>query len=84
MAKSDLLHFETHQQAYAIFFKKRTYAITAEEQMALRSNDKNRRAEIVIDPALLESHKGARMLIKQLLPQASNITNNTLLVINLI
>ena len=46
-------------------FKKGTYEITAEEKMALRSNDKNYRAEIVIDPVLLESHKGARMLIKK-------------------
>ena len=45
--------------------KKDTYAITAEEKMALRSNDKNHRADIVVDPMLLESHKGARTRIQK-------------------
>ena len=47
--------------------KKDTYTITEEEKMALRSNDKTHRAEIVIDPMLLESHKGARMRIQKML-----------------
>lgn len=45
--------------------KKDTYTITVEEKMALKSNDKSHRAEIVIDPVLLESHKGARMRIQK-------------------
>ena len=45
--------------------KKDTYTITVEEKMALRSNDKSRRAEIVIDPVLLDSHKGARIRIQK-------------------
>ena len=45
--------------------KKDIYTITAEEKMAPRSNDKSKRAEIVIDPALLESHKGAKMRIQK-------------------
>ena len=45
--------------------KKGTYEITKEEKMALRSDDTNSRAEVVFDPRLLESHKGARMLIKK-------------------
>ena len=44
--------------------KKDTYTITVEEKTALRSDDKSHRAEIVIDPVLLESHKGARMRIQ--------------------
>ena len=50
--------------------KKGTYAITKEEKMALRSDDKNRRAEILVDPGLLESHKAARMLVEKRLTSA--------------
>ena len=51
--------------------KKGTYTITKEEKMALRSDDRGQRAQIVIDSGLLESHKGARMLIKKQLASAS-------------
>ena len=49
----------------AFSLKKDTYTITVEEKIALRSNDKSRRAEVLIDPLLLESHKGARMRIQK-------------------
>ena len=51
--------------------KKGTYTITKEEKMALRSDDRGQRAQIVIDSGLLESHKGARMLIKKQIASSS-------------
>ena len=56
-----------------ICLEKGTYAITKEEKMALRSDSKNRRAEILVDPGLLESHKAARMLVKKRLTSAGGV-----------